>query len=1500
MSRFVHLHTHSHYSFLEALPKVEELVTAAKKNGMDAVGLTDSGNMHGAIEFYKAAEEEGIKAILGVDTFVAPRSRFEKDRVLDAKRSRIVLLAENNEGYKNLLALVTKSYVEGFFEKPRVDKDLLREYSKGLIALIPSFAGEIPLMLAAGDANGAAAALAEYKSIFANEDGTDTVFLEITHHPSVVGHEEKMQKVIELARSTGTPLVAQHDVYYIKPDDRDACEVLRRIQHGSQGRNEQEDFSFISEKEALKLFKDTPEAVTNSRVIANRCNLSFELGKWIFPNIPTLPGMTHDQELREKTFRGITARGMEQSELVLERIEYELDIITTKGFAPYFLAVSDLLTFAKSAGILTTTRGSAAGSLVAYLTGITNVDPLYYKLPFERFLNPQRPKAPDIDMDIADNRRDEMIAYAKRKYGDDHVAQIGTFGTMAARAAVRDISRALGHSYSVGDRIAKLIPIGSQGFPMTIERALKIEKDLKALYDEDEDAKEIIDLAKRIEGCVRHVGVHAAGVVISPTPLIEWTPLQPDPKSTDENNTKLITQFDMYSISDEYGGVGLLKFDFLGIKNLSILSDAVDRVREGLGMFIDIETIPIDDHKTFEMLARGETEGLFQLSGSGMTRYLKELRPTTIHDINAMVALYRPGPMEVIPEYIARKNNAKLIKYLDPRMEKFLTESYGLLVYQDDLLYCAVDLAGYSWLDVDKFRKAIGKKNPVEMAKQKKQFTEGIVTHGQTAAFADKLWLLFEPFQAYGFNKCLTADTKIYNAELGTYDTIKELLSRDAAPLVSSLGQDFKLKTAQASKPFENGVKEVFKLTTRSGRTIRATANHPFLTWDGWTQLDQLEIGGRIAVPRILPTPKNTVPLAPYEADVLGYLLSEGNLCHPHGIYFYSTQENELADFIQAAEHFSNSSITINRSKSAASVYVGQKNQRLGNGLRVFLNLHNLLNKKAAEKFVPRIVWQSDADSIGRFLGKLWQGDGCISVQNQQVYYATSSNQLAHDVQGLLLRLGIVSTIHTKSFKYRGGIKIGWTIVVTGCENLTLFSKHAGLHLIGKKHVEMQRVVENAQIRTNTLGRGSPDTIPTGILSLLRQEMQASMAISGSTNAAAFATSFGIAPRLLHADIRKRGYTRETVKNFAVALQSEEITKHAESDVFWDEIKSIESDGKEMTYDLSVPEFENFIANDIIVHNSHAASYGKVAYQTAYMKANYPYEYMAAVLTADAGDTESISTFVDECVRMKIPVLPPDINESNADFTVATTPEGKVIRFGLTTIKNFGEGISEAIIAERNANGPFVSLSDFLCRVQTKSLNKKGLESLIKCGALDRFGDEIGGRSMLFNNIELLLSFHRDATMSAPQDSLFGAMAKPQLMLPKETEPTHTKLADKLAWEKELLGIYVSGHPLDAHAEKVAKASTTISAILAEPDPGKDLILPVLIAEVRPVLTKGGEKMAFVRFEDKTDSLEGVIFPKSYKEHSLLIASGMCVLIKGKVSLRNGETSFAVENLKAL
>ena len=1054
-SEFVHLHVHSHYSLLNALPTPKELAKAAKADHQDALALTDAGALYGAIDFYKACTHEGIKPIIGLDAFLAPRTRFDKETNIDKPRSRVVLLAKTFSGYQNLIKLVTRSNFEGFYYKPRLDDQLLEELSKDIVCIIPSFAGEVAQALKDSNPEKAAERLDWYRKLFGKD-----CYLEVSHHPEIFGHEENQARIKTLAAATSTPLVAAHDVYYLKPEDRLARETMIKIQSGgfvdtSSDHNAADDFSFKTQAEMKEWFADVPEAISNTVKIADACTVEIEIGThWYFPDYKIESGKEPDEELQFTAYEGVAWRGLDMNDTEIKtRLDYELDVIKMKGYAKYFLVVGDLLRESRERGILTTIRGSVAGSLTTYVLGITNVNPLEYKLPFERFLNPERPSAPDIDMDFADNRRDEIIDYAKQKYGADKVAQIGTFGTMMARAAVRDVARALGRSYSVGDRIAKLIPLGAQGFPMTINKALEIEPDLAELYKKDAESREVIDLAKQIEGRVRHLGVHAAGVVISPLPLDQFVPIQPDPKTG-----KFITQYEMKSVGED--GVGLLKFDFLGIKNLAILADAVKRVEKIRSVKVDIENIPLDDKKTFEILARGETMGLFQLNGSGMTAFLKQLKPSTIHDINAMVALYRPGPMEMIPTYIERKHNAQLISFLDPRLEEILDRSYGVITYQDDVMMISIKLAGYSWLEADKLRKAMGKKIPEVMAAEKGKLMLGLTENGLSERNAEELWRLIEPFAAYGFNK------------------------------------------------------------------------------------------------------------------------------------------------------------------------------------------------------------------------------------------------------------------------------------------------------------------------------------------------------------------------------------------------------------------------------------------------AHAASYGRVAYQTAYMKANFPVEYMSAVLTADSGDTEKISEIIHECERMGIEVLPPDINESFADFSVV--PGKNTIRFGLKTIKNFGEGITDVIVEERKAHGPYTTLQEFFTRIHDRNLNKKSLEALICAGAFDSFDD----RGQLYGNVDNLLAYNREhvSGKETGQDSLFGDMGSVSDLTLRPAEPVSA--TQKLIWEKDLLGVYVSGHPLnDLKAE--VDARPRIAQVRAGYK-GTTVVTTGLIESVRELLTKKGDKMAFIKLVDQSDSIELTAFPETYYEQRDILQPGTCVAVKGKLDIRSGEPSILLDRAKPL
>lgn len=750
MSKFVHLHTHSHYSLLEALPKVKNLLSHVKDLGQGAVAITDNGALYGTIEFVQKAEEMGIKPIIGMDAYVARHGRELKRARIDTKPHRLVLLAENNEGYRNLLELSSIGFLEGFYYKPRIDKEALRKHAAGLIALSGGFTGEVDEHLKHGDRDKAIETIREYLEIF----GEGNFFLELVDRPEIADQETTNVDLIALGKELGVPVVATKNTFYLKPGDVEAWKILNCIKGGKTieqfERVQQFDYdaSMVSGEYMEKRFASVPEAIENTWKIADRCNVKLELGKWNFPKFEIPEGKSFREVLTERTYNELEEKEGTLSDEMKARVEYEIEIIDQKGFCPYFLIVSDFISWARENGIVTTTRGSAAGSLVGYAIGISTIQPLVYKLPFERFLNPERPSAPDIDADFADNRRDEVLDYVREKYGHEKVAQICTFGTMLARGSVRDVGRALGYEYGFVDEVAKMIPMGSQGFPMTLERALEETPDLKKRYDTDAQVRRVIELARQIEGCARHVSIHAAGTVISPTALQDFTPLQ-----IDTREGKVITQYEMKSVES----AGLVKMDFLGIRNLSILGDAIRLVKVTKDIDIILEQIPVDNKKTFELLAKGHTMGTFQLNGDGMTKYLMELRPERVEDIMAMVALYRPGPIESIPEYIRRKHNPSLVSFMDERMKDILDQSYGVIVYQDDVMLIAIKLAGYSWLEADKLRKAMGKKIPEEMAKQKIKLLEGFEEHGMGKKKAQDIWKLIEPFAAYGFNKAHAA-----------------------------------------------------------------------------------------------------------------------------------------------------------------------------------------------------------------------------------------------------------------------------------------------------------------------------------------------------------------------------------------------------------------------------------------------------------------------------------------------------------------------------------------------------------------------------------------------------------------------------------------------------------------------------------------------------------------------------------------------------------------------
>ncbi len=762
-SDYVHLHNHTHHSLLDGMTKVRQLVEKVKIMGMEAVAMTDHGTLSGAIEFYKACKEEGIKPIIGMEAYVAARKHTDKDVQKDKARFHLIILAMNNKGYENLMRLSTIANLDGFYFKPRIDHELLEKYNEGLIILSGCASGEIGEALKNNNYAEAKKIASWYQSVF-----QDRYYLEMQDHGQWEDQLRINEGLEKLHTELHIPMVLTGDAHYLNKDDAEAHEILLCVGTGSYlsdtDRMSLEGFELHVKdpNEFIEKYQDRLELITTTKAIADRCNVEIELGNILIPTFPTPKNETEKTVLEKLVYQGLAWRygGIDRdksktlsvlqakkklSEQILDRAAFELGVIDSMGFNGYFLIVQDFINWGKDRGIIFGPgRGSAAGSIIAYAINVTDLDPLTYDLLFERFLNPDRISMPDIDIDIQDTRRDEVIQYCIDKYGKDRVANIVTFGTMAARAAVRDVARVLEVPYVEADRLAKLVPPPVQGRHIPLASSRENDPDLRREYQTNERAHEVIDFASKLEGTIRSHGVHAAGVVIAPDELIKYAPLEMAQKGV------ISTQYPMFPIED----LGLLKMDFLGLSNLTIIQQTMRIVKKVYNIQLDLSTLPLDDKKTFELFQRGDTTGVFQLESAGMKRYLKQLKPTVFDDIIAMVALYRPGPMQFIDSFIKRKHGKEKITYLHPKMENALANTYGVLVYQEQFMQISKDLAGFSGGQADTLRKAVGKKIMAMMKKIKPEFVEGAIAHsGADRKLMEQFWDQLEEFANYCFNK---------------------------------------------------------------------------------------------------------------------------------------------------------------------------------------------------------------------------------------------------------------------------------------------------------------------------------------------------------------------------------------------------------------------------------------------------------------------------------------------------------------------------------------------------------------------------------------------------------------------------------------------------------------------------------------------------------------------------------------------------------------------------
>ena len=1541
-AEFVHLHVHSQYSLLDGAVKVKDLVKRVAAAGMTSVGVTDHGNMFGAITLYKAAKEAGVKALLGCELEVVGRG---------GNPVHLPTLAATNDGYKNLIWLVSRAHVQG---APLALQDIA-EHAKGLLVMTGCMGGLVPqVILEEGEVRGRDT-LASLRD--ALEPGS--LYVELQDH----GLPEQPilnEILVRLAKGMDLPLVATNDVHYAERPDAEAHLYLSCIKTGRTYEEAKERHHGSSEMflkspaEMAQVFSAHPDAIKTTLAVAERCQVKLKLGEPMLPSFDVPAGYDTESYFRhvareglQRRFTELAAQGKKlDQEAYRTRLEIELDVIAKMRFPGYFLIVWDFIRHAKESGIpVGPGRGSGAGSIVAYAMRITDLDPIPYNLLFERFLNPERISMPDFDVDFCMDRRDEVIAYVQKKYGETSVGQIATFAELKSKSVVKDVARCIGITPVEAQGIANLIPRKTPAETYTIAESLEIEPKLKAQYESDPRIKELLDQARKLEGLTRHAGKHAAGIVISEGPLWDHVPVFRDDKTG-----ALVTQYYMGDVE----AAGLVKFDFLGLKTLTVLDVAVRLVNErprpksvGPGPVpdpvgfvdgkLDLTRIPMDDAATFKLLASGETKGVFQLESDGMQRLFVGLKADSFEDIVAAVALYRPGPMGagMHEDFVRRKHGLAPIVSMHPLIDELLKPTYGVIVYQEQVMQIAQKLAGYSLGGADLLRRAMGKKKPEEMAKQKSIFVEGSLKNGVTQEDAERIFGLLEYFAGYGFNKCVVGDTRITDAVTGETTTVGELFARQRPFVVHALGDDGKLRPRVVERVMRNGRKRVFELRTAQGKRIVATGNHPFRVLEGWRNLEDLRVGDRIAAPRHTRVASEE-QWPEHEIIGLAGLLSEGNTCHPTCLYFFGNDAALVTDFAKAAAGFPDSvarvytrrgnrmEVCVSTGRDARFVrgqvpWNARKAAGSGpaspvalappsrSGMFEWARSLGILQRLATEKTVPSGVFRLRDSDLELFLGRLWAGDGFIANATQAVpFYATSSPGLARDVQALLLRLGIQSGVHTKAFKYRGRKLAGYTVHLVGEGSVETFLDRVTPHCVGQ---ESPVALLRRHVASTERGKTSKDTLPEHVRTWVDEARRA-----GRLTWVELERASGKSTRMLtgRGNANKQGFRRSTIAALGEHLGSKRLIEAAGSDVFWDRVVSIEPLGVEETFDLTVEVDHNFVADGLVVHNSHSAAYALITYQTAWLKAHYPVELVCAILTSDKDRIDKVVRTIADARAMGMTVLPPDVNQSATDFKVVyTNPAGDKpvrradrikdalgpqVRFGLGAVRGLGGAALEAVFEARQ-DGPFRDLFDLAARVDAKRVNKAVFEALVQCGAFDSTLEERGvSRARAFASVDVALERSRAASRDreAGQTSMFGmfdAAPTSEARAPSagdyvECEPWDRR--ELLVRERQSLGFYVSGHPLERYAKGEAgliKVGASPAAECAKMDDWAVVKLAGMVEGYRERIFKdGGGKIAFFELEDLTGRVNVKVRAREIDTYAHVLTGAEPVLLEGKVS----------------